>query len=117
MRQVRGDQEKVNCADKTSRSKGMNPQPPSDNQRKGSYQNECNYRGARPSHPIEKHVARKCMRKPQNVNAVDESGSVSEQNMHHLFTSDIHSVRAVSVQKGKKFFAAIKKSAAKNHFV
>ena len=134
MRQVRGDQEQVNWADKTSRSKGKNPQPPSDNQRKGSYQNECNYCGARPSHPKEKcravvfkytcrncgkkgHVAKKCMRKPQNVNAVDESGSAVEQNVYHLFTLDVHSVRAVSVQKGKKFFAAIKLSAAKNHFV
>ena len=57
------------------------------------------------------------MRKPQNVNAVDESGSPCEQNVYHLFTLDIHSVRAVSVKKGKKFFAAIKLSAAKNHFV
>ena len=131
---MRGDQEQVNWADKTSRSKGKNPQPPSDNPRKGSYQNECNYCGARASHPKEKcravvfkytcrncgkegHVAKKCMRKPQNVNAVDESGSAIEQNVYHLFTLDIHSVRAVSVQKGKKFFAAIKLSAAKNHFV
>ena len=92
MRQVRGDQEQVNWEDKTSRSKEKNPQPPSDNQRKGSYQNECNYCGARPSHAREKcravtfkhmcrncgkerYVATKCMRKPQNVNAVDESGS------------------------------------------
>ena len=45
MKQERGDQEQVNWADKTSRSKGKNPQPPSDNQRKGSYQNECNYCG------------------------------------------------------------------------
>ena len=134
MRQVRGDQEQVNWADKTSRWKGKNPQPSADNQRKGLYQNECNYCGARPSHPREKcravilkymcrncgkegHVARKCMRRPQNVNAVDESGSPCEQNVYHLFTLDIHSVRAVSVKKGKKFFAAIKLSAAKNHFV
>ena len=134
MRQVRGDQKQVNWADKTSRWKGKNPQPSADNQRKGLYQNECNYCGARPSHPREKcravilkymcrncgkegHVARKCMRKPQNVNAADESGSPCEQNVYHLFTLDIHSVRAVSVKKGKKFFAAIKLSAAKNHFV
>ena len=57
------------------------------------------------------------MRKPQNVNAVDESGSASEQNVYHLFTLDIYSVRAVSVQKGRKFFAAIKLSAATNHFL
>ena len=134
MRQVRGDQKQVNWADKTSRSKGKNPQPPSDNPRKESNQNECNYCGARPTHPEEKcravafkytcrncgkegHVAKKCMRKPQNVNAVDESGSAIERNVYHLFTLDIHTVRAVSVQKGKKFFAEIKLSAAKNHFV
>ena len=35
---------------------------------------------------------------------------------HHLFTLDTHSVRSVSVQKGKKIFAAIKLSAAKNFF-
>ena len=81
-------------AAKTSRSKGKNPQPPSGNQRKGSYQNKCNYCGARPSHPREKfsavifqymclncskkgHVARECTRKPQNVNAADESESGS----------------------------------------
>ena len=34
MRQVRGDQEQVKRTDKTSRSKGKNPQPPGDNQRK-----------------------------------------------------------------------------------
>ena len=134
MRQVQGNQEQVNWADRTSHSKGKNPQPPSDNQCKGLYQNECNYCGARPSHPREKcravivkymcgncgkegHVARKCMRKPQNVNAVDESGSASEQNVYYLFTLDIYSVRAVSEQKGKKFFAAIKLSAGKNQFV
>ena len=35
---------------------------------------------------------------------------------HHLFALDTHSVRPVSMQKGKKFFAAIKLSAAKNFF-
>ena len=116
MRQMRGDQEQVNWGNRTSRSK------------------EKNYCGARPSHPREKcravmfkytcrncgkegHVPRKCMKKPQNVNAVDDSGSACEQNVHHLFTLDIHSVRAVSVQKGKKFFVAIKLSAARNHSV
>ena len=134
MRQVWGDQEQVNWADKTSRSKGKNPQSPSDNQGKGSHQNECNYCGARPSHPREisravtfkytcrncgkeGHVARKCMTKAQNVNAVDDSRSASEQNLHHLFTFHIQSVRAVSGQKEKKFFAVIKLSAAWNHFV
>ena len=53
-RQVPGDQEQFNWADKTSRSKGKNPQPPSDNQRKESYQNECNFCGARPSYAREK---------------------------------------------------------------
>lgn len=49
------------------------------------------------------------MRKPQNVNAVDEFGSACEPNVYHLFTLDIHSVRVVSVNKG------IKLSVAKNH--
>ena len=35
---------------------------------------------------------------------------------HHLFTLDTHSVRSVSVQKGKNVFVAIKLSAAKNVF-
>ena len=38
------------------------------------------------------------------------------QETYHLFTLDTHSVRSVSVQKGKKFFAAINLSAAKNVF-
>lgn len=49
------------------------------------------------------------MRKPQNVNAVDEFGSACEPNVYHLCTLDIHSVRAVSVKKG------IKLSVAENH--
>ena len=92
-------------------------------------QPECNHCGATPSHPKEKcpaflpkykcrkcgkegHVARKCMCKPQNVNALDDSVSDDGQETCHLFTLDTHSVRSVSVQKGKKFFAAIKLSAA-----
>lgn len=125
MRQVRGDQEQVNWQIKPLVQKGKNPQAPGVNQRKGSYQNGCNYCGVRPSHPRfmcpncgkEGHVARNCMRKPQNVNPVDESGSGSEQNGYHLFTLDINSVRAVLVKKRKNFFAAIKLSAAKNHFL
>ena len=58
------------------------------------------------------HVARKCLTKPQNVNALDDSVSDDRQETYHLFTLDTHSVRSVSVQKGKKFFAAIKLSAA-----
>ena len=96
-------------------------------------QPECNHCGATPSHPKEKcraflpkykcrkcgkegHVARKCMCKPQNVNALDDSVSDDGQETYHLFTLDTHSVRSASVQKGKKFFAAIKLSAAKNVF-
>ena len=77
---MRGDQEQVNWVKITSPSKGKNPQPSSDNQRKGSHQNECNYCGARPNHPREKcraviskymcrncgkkgHVARTCIKK------------------------------------------------------
>ena len=56
------------------------------------------------------------MSKPQNVNALDDSVSDDGQETYHLFTLDTHSVRSVSVQKGKKFFAAIKLSAAKNVF-
>ena len=44
------------------------------------------------------HVARKCMSKPQNVNALDDSVSDDGQETYHLFTLDTH-----SVQKGKKF--------------
>ena len=56
------------------------------------------------------------MSKPQNVNALDDSVSDDGQETYHSFTLDTHSVRSVSVQKGKKFFAAIKLSAAKNVF-
>ena len=48
------------------------------------------------------------------MNALDDSVSDDGQETYHLFTLDTHSVRPVSVQKGKKFFAAIKLSAAKN---
>ena len=56
------------------------------------------------------------MSKPQNVNALDDSVSDDGQETYHLFTLDTHSVRSVSVQTGKKFFAAIKLLAAKNFF-
>ena len=62
------------------------------------------------------HIARKCLSKPQNVNALDGSVSDDGQETYHLFTLDTHSVRSVSVQKGKKFFAAIKLSVAKQFF-
>ena len=41
------------------------------------------------------------MSKPQNVNALDDSVSDDGQETYHLFTFDTHSVRSVSVQKGK----------------
>ena len=42
------------------------------------------------------------------MNALDESVSDDGQETYHLFTLDTYSVRSVSVQKGEKFFAAIK---------
>ena len=45
----------------------------------------------------EGHVARKCLSKPQNVNALDDSAS-DLQETYHLFTLDTHSVRSVSAQ-------------------
>ena len=56
------------------------------------------------------------MSKPQDVNALDDSVSDDGQETYHLFTLDTHSVRSVSVQMGKKFFATIKLSAAKKIF-
>ena len=50
------------------------------------------------------------------MNALDDSVSDDGQETYHLFTLDTHSVRSASVQKGKKFFAAIKLSAAKKVF-
>lgn len=132
MRQVRGDQEQVNWTEKASQSKQNNTHSQSQRNGKESSrkQSECNYCGATPSHPKEKcraylfkykcrkcgkegHVARKCLSKPQNVNALDDSVSVDGQETYHLFTLDTHSVRSVSAQKGKKVFAKIKLSAAK----
>ena len=130
MRQVRGDQEQVHWTEKASQSKqnSTRSQSQSNGKELSRKQPECNYCGATPRHPKEKcrafllkckcrkcgkegHVARKCMSKPQNVNALDDSVSDDGQETYHLFTFDTHSVRSVSVQKGKKFFAAIKLSA------
>ena len=94
---MQGDQEQVGWADKTSRSKWKNPQPSGDNQRKGSYQMSATI--VEPGLDTQDKsfvqlylstcvwtVARKCMRKPQNLNAVDEFGSACEPNVYHLFT-------------------------------
>ena len=43
------------------------------------------------------------MSKPQNVNALDDSVSDDGQETYHLFALDTHSVRPVSMQKGKTF--------------
>ena len=45
------------------------------------------------------------------MNSLDESVSDCGKEVYQLFTFDIDSVRAVSVQKGKKFFATIKLAA------
>ena len=136
MRQVRGDQEQVNWTEKASELKqnSTRSQSQSSGKEASRKQSECNYCGATPSHPKEKcraillkykcrkcakegHIARKCLGKPQNVNALDDSVSDDEQETYHLFTLDTHSVRSVSVQKGKKFFAAIKLSAEKRFYL
>ena len=134
MRQVRGVQEQVKWADKAPQSKRNSTRSHSQSRGKESSrkQSECNYCGATPSHPKENfravllkykcgksgkegHVARKCLSKPQNVNALDDSVS-DLQESYGLFTFDTHSVRSVPAQEGKKFFAAIKLSAAKNYY-
>ena len=133
-RQVRRDQEQVNWTEKPPQSKqnSTRSQSQSNGKEPSRKQSEFNYCGATPSHPKEKcraillkykcrkcgkegHIARKCLSKRQNVNALDDSVSVDGQETY-LFTLDTHSVRSVSVQKGKKVFAAIKLSAAKNFF-
>ena len=63
-----------------------------------------------------KHVATVLLLAWWTVNAFDDSVSDDEQETYHLFTLDTHSVRSVSLQMGKKFFAAIKLSAAKKFF-
>ena len=50
------------------------------------------------------------------MNALNDSISDDGQETYNLFTLDTHSIRFVSVQKRKNFFAAIKFSAAKNCF-
>ena len=135
MRQIRGDQEQVNWTEKASQSNqnSTRSQSQSSGKELSTKPPECNYCGATPSHPKEKcrtfvlkykcrkcgkerYVARKCMSKSQNVNALDDSVSDDGQETYHLFTLDTHSVRSVPVQKWKKFFAAIKLSAAENVF-
>ena len=51
------------------------------------------------------------------MNALDGPVSDCEEETHQLFTLDIHSVRTVSVQKGKKYSGKIKLSATNNCFV
>ena len=52
-----------------------------------------------------------------DVNALDDSVSDDgQEETYHLFTLGTHSMKSVSVQKGKKFSAAIKLSAAKFFF-
>ena len=135
MRQDRGDQEQVNWTEKAFQSKqnSTRSQSQSNGKELSRKQPESNFCRATPSHPKKKcrtfvlkykckkcgkggHVARKCMSKPQNVNALADSVSDDEQETYHLFTLDTHSVRSVPVQKGEKFFAAIKLSAAENVF-
>ena len=120
----KASQSKQNSTRSQSQSNGKEP---------SRKQSECNYCGTTPSHPKEKclefllkykcrkcgkegHIARKCLNKPQNVNALDDSVSDDGQETYHLFTLDTHSVRSASVRKGKKFFEAIKLSAAKKFF-
>ena len=63
-----------------------------------------------------KHVATVLLLAWWTVNAFDDSVSDDGQETYHLFPLDTHSVRSVSLQMGKKFFAAIKLSAAKTFF-
>ena len=91
MRQVRGDQEQVNWTEKASQSKqnSTRSQSQSNGKESSRKQSECNYCGATPSHPKEKcrafllkykcrkcgkegHIVRKCLSKPQDVNALDD---------------------------------------------
>ena len=123
MRKVRGDQEQVNWTRKAPHVNPKMSQLPSRSSSKCPFpkQSVCCYCGAIPGHPKEKcravilkyvcgrcgkegHIARTCLSKPQNVNALDESLSDDVQETYHLFTLDTHSVRNVSVQKGKKVF-------------
>ena len=122
MRQVRGDQEQVNWSEKApqSRQNSTRSQSQSNGKELSRKQSECHYRGVTPSHPKEKcrafllkykcrkcgkggHIAPKCLSKPQNLNALNDSVSDDGQETYHLFTLDTHSVRSVSLQKGKSF--------------
>ena len=91
MRQVREDQEQVNWSEKASQSKQNSTRSQSQRHGKESSrkQSECYYCGATPGHPKEKcrafllkykcrkcgkegHIVRKCLSKPQDVNALDD---------------------------------------------
>ena len=105
MRQVRGDQEQVNWTEKASQSKqnSTRSQSQSNGKESSRKQSECNYCEVTPSHQKEKYrafllkykcrkcckegrIARKCLSKPQNVNALDDSVSADGQETYHLFT-------------------------------
>ena len=131
MRQVRGDQGQVNWTRKAPYVNAKKSQLPSRSNSNcpSPKQSEYCYCGAIPGHPKEKcravilkyvcgrrgkegHIARKCLGKLQNVNALDESLSDDGQETYDLFPLETHSARNVSVQKGKKkVFALIKLSA------
>ena len=135
MRQVRGDQEQVNWTEKSPQvnAKKFQPSNRSQGKRSSQKQPECNYCGATPSHPKDKcravllkyvcrkcgkegHIARKCLSRSQHVSALDGPVSDCEEETHQLFTLDVHSVRTVSVQKGKKYFGKIKLSSTNSCF-
>ena len=122
MRQVRGDQEQVNWTEKASQSKqnSARSQSQSNGKESSRKQSECNYCGATPSHPKEKcrafllkykcrkcgkegHIARKCLSKPQNVNALDDS--VSDDGQETSFVYSGHSLCENSIcTEGEKVF-------------
>ena len=83
-------------------------------------QSECYYCGATPSHPKEKcraflltykcrkcgkegHIARKCLSKPQDVNALDDSVSDDGQETYHVYSG--HSFCEIGIcTDGEKVF-------------
>ena len=110
-RQVRGDQEQVSWTRKAPHVNPKKSQLPSRSKSKctSPKQSECCYCGAIPGHPKEKcravilkyvcgrcgkegHIARKCLSKPQNVNALDESLSGNGQETYHLFTPNFSEI-------------------------